>query len=207
MNKSSDPIQKQLREARRSQILTAAAQVFAQRGFHKSTTKEIAKTAGVADGTVYNYFKDKDALLFGLLHRLNENPQRPEDLAEAAHLPFETFFKGYLSHRMGELENQITILKALLPELLVSSDLQATYRQDITGPTFLLAEQYFEKLRGEGKIRDLPVDLSSRVLAASVLGLTVLRLLGDQVVEEKWTELGEVLSQVLLHGLKGEDHE
>ena len=43
---TSDPIREQLLEARRNQLLDAAAEVFAAKGFHQSTTKEIAKTAG-----------------------------------------------------------------------------------------------------------------------------------------------------------------
>jgi len=45
------------------QILEAAVKVFARQGFHQSTVAEIAKEAGVADGTIYLYFKNKDDIL------------------------------------------------------------------------------------------------------------------------------------------------
>ena len=45
------------------QILEAAIKVFAQQGFHQSTVAQIAKEAGVADGTIYLYFKNKDDIL------------------------------------------------------------------------------------------------------------------------------------------------
>ncbi len=44
-------------------ILEAAIKVFAQQGFFQSTVSQIAKEAGVADGTIYLYFKNKDDLL------------------------------------------------------------------------------------------------------------------------------------------------
>jgi TetR/AcrR family fatty acid metabolism transcriptional regulator len=44
-------------------ILEAAVSVFAQSGFHESTISQIAKAAGVADGTIYLYFKNKDDIL------------------------------------------------------------------------------------------------------------------------------------------------
>lgn len=44
-------------------ILEAAVQVFAKNGFQQSTVSQIAKTAGVADGTIYLYFKSKDDIL------------------------------------------------------------------------------------------------------------------------------------------------
>jgi TetR/AcrR family fatty acid metabolism transcriptional regulator len=44
-------------------ILEAAINVFARQGFHQSTIAQIAKEAGVADGTIYLYFKNKDDIL------------------------------------------------------------------------------------------------------------------------------------------------
>jgi TetR/AcrR family fatty acid metabolism transcriptional regulator len=45
------------------QILEAAVKVFARQGFHQSTVAQIAKEAGVADGTIYLYFINKDDIL------------------------------------------------------------------------------------------------------------------------------------------------
>lgn len=45
------------------QILEAAVRVFARQGFYQSTIAQIAKEAGVADGTIYLYFKNKDDIL------------------------------------------------------------------------------------------------------------------------------------------------
>jgi len=44
-------------------ILEAAVKVFARQGFYQSTIAQIAKEAGVADGTIYLYFKNKDDIL------------------------------------------------------------------------------------------------------------------------------------------------
>ena len=46
-----------------SRILEAAVKVFAEQGFFQSTVSQIAKEAGVADGTIYLYFKNKDDIL------------------------------------------------------------------------------------------------------------------------------------------------
>lgn len=50
------------REARREIILSAAQQLFATRDLRKVTVREIAKTAGVASGTIYRYYKNLDEL-------------------------------------------------------------------------------------------------------------------------------------------------
>ncbi len=44
-------------------ILEAAVKVFAEQGFFQSTVSQIAREAGVADGTIYLYFKNKDDIL------------------------------------------------------------------------------------------------------------------------------------------------
>lgn len=48
---------------KREQIRQGAIEVIAQKGFHSATTQVIAREAGVAVGTIYNYFDSKDAIL------------------------------------------------------------------------------------------------------------------------------------------------
>src|SRR5690242_6001385 len=100
MDLTDDPIQAQLIAARRNQILDAAQRVFAAQGFHGATVRDVARAAGVADGTIYNYFASKTDLLFGLLNRLNQSEQRPEHFARAGAAPSAEFFPAYLRQRM-----------------------------------------------------------------------------------------------------------
>jgi TetR/AcrR family fatty acid metabolism transcriptional regulator len=51
---------------KRERILDAAVRVFARKGFYATRVSEVAKAAGVADGTIYLYFKSKDELLVSL---------------------------------------------------------------------------------------------------------------------------------------------
>jgi TetR/AcrR family fatty acid metabolism transcriptional regulator len=58
---------------KRDRILTAAERIFARHGFFAARVSEIAKEAGVADGTIYLYFKSKDDLLISLFeHRMKQ---------------------------------------------------------------------------------------------------------------------------------------
>ena len=78
MTKTPDPIQELVTAARRKQILDAATQVFAEKGFHRATIKDIARVAGIADGTIYTYFASKDEVLLAVLDRLNETTERKQ---------------------------------------------------------------------------------------------------------------------------------
>jgi AcrR family transcriptional regulator len=56
-------------ERRRNEILTAAARVFAEKGFASASVKEIADAADVAEGTLYNYFSSKRDLLLAIFNQ------------------------------------------------------------------------------------------------------------------------------------------
>jgi AcrR family transcriptional regulator len=60
-------LRQRIRETTVQAILTAAEEVFASKGLHAAHMGEIAALAGVAVGTLYNHFADRDALLAGLL--------------------------------------------------------------------------------------------------------------------------------------------
>ena len=54
---------------KRDAILRAAIDVFAERGFFNAQVADVARAAGVAAGTVYLYFKNKDDLLVSIFER------------------------------------------------------------------------------------------------------------------------------------------
>jgi TetR/AcrR family transcriptional regulator, fatty acid metabolism regulator protein len=57
------------RTDKRSLIADAAIEVFADKGFHQARVSDIAKRAGVADGTIYLYFKNKEDLLLSIFEQ------------------------------------------------------------------------------------------------------------------------------------------
>lgn len=65
--------EKPQRQERRAAILEAAIDTFAQRGFHHARVSDVARQAGVADGTIYLYFKSKDDLLISLFEEKMEH--------------------------------------------------------------------------------------------------------------------------------------
>ncbi len=51
---------------KRLSIMRAAEKIFAKKGFHESTIADIARTAGVSEATIYEYFNSKEELLFSI---------------------------------------------------------------------------------------------------------------------------------------------
>jgi AcrR family transcriptional regulator len=82
-----DPAAASLQQARRQQILDAAAQCFRRRGFHAASMAEIAETFGMSAGHIYNYFAGKEAIIAAIIERdLGEALRRAEELRGAADL-------------------------------------------------------------------------------------------------------------------------
>ncbi|HEV8193393.1 MAG TPA: TetR/AcrR family transcriptional regulator [Ktedonobacterales bacterium] len=210
---SADPIQAlqaQLVAARRAQILDAATRVFAEKGFTRATIRDVARAAGIADGTIYNYFANKDDLLIGLLDRLNDTARRPASLAQASQAPLAGSIRAYMRERVEALWPNADLFRAVLPELLANPDLRKRYYDEVIAPTMALGEGAFTALMAGGVLRELDPPLSMRIVAGSLLGVLVLQLLGDETLAARWREIPDVLADLLLPGLladapKGED--
>src|SRR5262245_36278222 len=61
--RATEALAERIRNGKHEAILRAAAKVFAQSGYFNAKVSDVARSAGVADGTVYLYFKNKDDLL------------------------------------------------------------------------------------------------------------------------------------------------
>jgi AcrR family transcriptional regulator len=203
---ANDAIQVQLIAARRNQILDAATTIFSEKGFHRSTIKDVAKEAGIADGTIYIYFENKTALLLGILNRLNESDKRETYFEQSADMDIDSFFRQHVRQRLEMFDQMgMDVVKIVLSEVLTNLDLRDMYYQQVVAPTFELAQTYFQKWMDEGLIRRFDVSVTMRMITSMILGLLVLRLMGDTTLEEQWQKLPDVIADMVLYGIQGEE--
>ncbi len=202
MKDTHDPIQDLLITARRNQILDAATKVFAEKGFHRATIKDIADVAGIAAGTIYTYFASKTDVLLGILNRLNETTEREQQFTLDGEQDVRSFFSSYLRQRISLLWPNADVFRAVLPEILVNTELREQYYEQVIAPTFKIGEHYFMAQSKEGQLRQIDVPLTVRAIAGMILGLLTTQLLGDEVIAARWEELPEVLTTLLFDGLK-----
>jgi AcrR family transcriptional regulator len=187
--------------ARREQIVEAATRVLAEKGFRRATTREVARAAGVSEGTIYNYFEDKDALLLAILDKLNETERRAEDFEEGLAADFRTFLEQYLCRRMSLIWENREVFRVVLSELLVNAELRERYLQDVVYPTMSIAEENFRSRMEQEEVRGTEAPLAMRSVAGAVLGVLVLGLLGDEEINSRFDEVPDVLGGLLIHGL------
>lgn len=201
----TDSIQEQLIAARRNQILDAATKVFAAKGFHLTTIKDIAREAGIADGTIYNYFDNKMALMLGLLDRMNESDRREVDFSQFTAGDFRSFMTAYLRHRFMVVKaDNFEVFRVVVSEILVNQELRELYYRKIVEPTFTLAERYFQRWAEQHPIKPVDISLTMRAISGMVLGLIMEHIIGDRTLEEKWDELPDFLTALILDGLESD---
>ena len=196
-----DGVRDLLVRARREQIVQAATRVFAQKGFRRATTREVAREAGISEGTIYNYFDDKDALLMAIMDQLNETERRAEDFRESLAGDFEGFFEGYLRRRMALIWENREVFRVVLSEMLVDAGLREGYLREVLEPTMRIAEENFRSRMERGEVRHTDAPLATRSVAGAVLGVLVLGLLGDGEIGSRPDEVPDVLAGLLICGL------
>jgi len=111
--RATGSLRERQREAVTAAILDAAEAVVDEHGLAAPPMAEIARRAGVAVGTVYNYFPDRDGLIRALLHdRRAALVPRLRAAAEAhAKEPFEAALRGFLRDCLTLMEERRAFLR------------------------------------------------------------------------------------------------
>jgi len=190
---------------RKTQILEAATRVFAEKGYHRATTKDIARAAGIAEGTIYLYFKNKSELLIGLLEHLDQETTQSADLAAGLNLSPRALLTKRLEDDLAQLGPNFDLMLAVLPEVLADPVMRAQYyeRMVMPGVNGLIEHLQARQDRGEANVPNIP--MAARIFVSAMLGLELMNILGDETVREAWknpAELAEAMAQVLFDGLQ-----
>ena len=201
---AKDTVQEAIASARRTQILEAAGRVFAEKGFHPSTVRDVAKAAGVADGTIYNYFENKSALLLGLLELMTERAQGQVDPGTLAGADLRGLLRLYLAEPLRVLSaDNSELFRVIVSEVVVNPEVRERFYAQLLGPMLDTGEGMFSRaLRGPGQpANPLRVTLQVRALSGLILGLTLQRVMGDELLAAHWDELPDLLADLLANGM------
>ena len=152
-------------EDKRNAILEAAARLFAERGLAASPTSEISKRAGVAEGTVFTYFKTKDDLVNSLYREIKL------ELADAmmSDFPRKKNVRTRLRHVWDRYVNwgiNNPAQRKVLSQLLLS-DILTKDSREAGGAPFVEVQTMIRDAIEQRVFRDdLPAELASKSLAA-----------------------------------------
>ena len=187
---------------KRRRILEGALRAFAKKGFYNTKVSEIASEAGVADGTIYLYFKNKDDLLISLfedrmewiIERLRGELERTEGDAAARLRAFVRL------HFMLVVENR-DLAEFVTVELRQSAKFVKEYDNPKFSDYLRILHQLIKDGQREGLLRP---ELDSRLAARAIFGAldeVLLQLTLSGAGAEEVEEKAALVSDMLLRGL------
>ncbi len=189
------------RSDKRERILAAAVKVFAAKGFYCARVSDVAREAGVADGTIYLYFESKEDLLRGLFEenmtRIIERLKGLIDGQQTAAEQLRALFSGYAAFTREEPE----LAEVLTVELRESGKFMNEFAATLFGDFLRLIVELLERGQQTGELRR---DFSARNVARALFGALDELALAWVMSKRKWDldrSVGEVL-EVFLLGLK-----
>lgn len=144
-------------------ILDAAVRVFARKGFFQSRVSEIAREAGVADGTIYLYFKNKDDLLISIFSvKMKEIISRFRD-AIALERDAASRLRCLVRMHLAGFQSYPELAAVFQVELRQSSRFMREHDKEELRHYFDMIAEILEQGQREGMFRqDVPVGLAKR---------------------------------------------
>jgi AcrR family transcriptional regulator len=160
---------------RRRQILEAAIECFARRGFHRTSMEDIIRESKMSAGAIYLYFQSKDQIIETLADERHarekefiEQALAHEDWSEHVGLLARNFYES-LENPAQQKERRLGI--HLWAEALCNSKVLKLIRRGTNQPLELLANS-IATAQAEGRLRkDIEPEAAARILIAMFHGL------------------------------------
>lgn len=166
---------------KQKRIFEAAIEVFAEKGFSASSTSEIAKRAGVAEGTIFRHYKTKKDLLISIVAPTMVRMIAPfviREFRDVFQNDFDTidaFLHAMIENRIEFLEKNQSLLKILLQELPFHPDLQEQFRKVILSQVLERIEKVIDRFKDRGQVVNLPSLTIIRLAASAMIGYVLIR--------------------------------
>jgi len=184
------------RETVRLAILDAAEELIAKHGLHAAALAQIARRAGVAVGTLYNYFTDREALIRGLFdaRRATFRPRLLAAINAGTELAFEPRLRGFVRELLAAFESHRSFLKVAIENEHLKPSGSTTPQDMLAGARDLVAAGVREGVIAAGRAELLPLVIMGTIKSVAVHRLqTGGDLIGD----------ADSIVEVLLAGVRG----
>ncbi|MDA0673144.1 MAG: helix-turn-helix domain containing protein [Cyanobacteria bacterium] len=183
-------------------ILKAAERLFAERGYGGTTTRDLAESAGVAEGTLFRHFDSKKAILVqvatnGWVEILTDL------LTELSEMGSYKAIAQVMRRRMLNLPRNVNMLRVCFMEAQFHPELRDQVQEEVIAKMTDVAEAFFQTAMDKGIYRPM----NPRVVARIFLGMFAISgfsesTLGDDAGSPKaMQELAEGLADIFLNGV------
>ncbi len=150
----------------REAILQSARQLFAENGYEATTTRMIARQAGVAEGTIYIHFPSKRHLLFSLLEQA-VLPVLKDIFASTESLTDDEVLRAFFRDRIRFGQEYADLIRTLLSQAMFDEELAEQLVRQVVGPAGKLVKEYLARRVEDGVFREVDVDVAVRMLVGA----------------------------------------
>lgn len=176
---SDTPARRQRRKAARpSELLAAALECFVARGYAATRLEDVAEQAGVAKGTLYLYYKNKESLFKAVIQEgiLPVVAENEAIAAQHSGSSFELLEKLLANWWQGiGCTAYAGIPKLMVAEARNFPDVAAFYYEQVIARCRAIVGQALEQGMARGEFRTLDVDTTIDVVIAPILMLLIWR--------------------------------
>lgn len=190
----------------RERIFRAALQLFAERGYHKTTVEDITEAADVGKGTFFNYFPTKEHVLEQYGEERVEAVERALKVARTGKQPVMAVLKELATDLAGQSSESPELLRAVFAANLTSAAVLAELQKRLKRSRILLA-QIIVLGQENGEIRpDISPMEMARLVRLIFMGVTFawsidpdvsLRKTAEQVWDLMYPSLVKGVTQTL----------
>ena len=166
-------------------IMEVALRLFSEKGYHSTTTKQIAEAADLNEVTIFRHFGSKSNLFHEITEYYVRESQVDDILAGLEKLTVEESI-ALIANRI--YKTCIKNRKLYKIQMKLTEDEKEIVRLKLSRRVIRVLEGYFTKLKQEGKIDGNP-QLMAVTLVNSLLGAFTIEILGDGTVTDlPWEE-------------------
>lgn len=168
-------------------ILRASVKLFAEKGFHASSTSEIAKEAGVAEGTIFRHYKSKKDILLAVVAPVLVKFAAPfilkdvrEIFKEQAQKPFGEIITELYRNRLNLVVANEKHIRILLQEAFFHDEIREALISTVFEDAKVMAQKLIEAKVDAGELRPLPSQAVFRAVLSAMIGLVLFRQVLDK---------------------------
>jgi len=186
---------------RRGQILRAALDIFSRRGFHGATIREIASTAGLAEGTIYLYFPSKQEVLRGVIGLIADEGAGPlpEQFAPGDD---EAFLNASVRGRVHALAQHASFIRLVVHEADLHEDVRRELFRRLHDPFVVRFRAYLDARIAAGVFRPVNTEVAASICFRMMMSyLMTQHVLGFAAVRYDDEEYLREMVALILRGL------
>ena len=200
-------------DERREQILQTAVDLFSQRGFKGTTTKEIARASGVSEAMVFRHFANKEELYGAILNYkgcVDGVQIFPWDANETLRLAIEqkddfAVFYNIAFDALNKHQSDVGFMRLLFYSALEEHELASRFFQEFIAKIYEFIGSYIEIRQADGAFREMNPRIAVRAFLGMMIHHSLNVILWDKeriILDISNEEAAKNFAEILLKGIK-----